>query len=161
MSVAGYFPWVRWNATLPALTGKAYRIGRLVFALALGFAVVGTALADGGVAEGVGGGDGGAETAVDGATNCGVAAADGPPPAPPQPARHSASTVRPERVRTATTGPSWQKPLIRADSPGLDSLHTYACCRFVLEECPWLSDRCTGPRPNHRRPAGCRHRATR
>jgi hypothetical protein len=50
MSVAGYFPWVGWNATLEAFTGKTYLTAG--FAVAVGGAgLVGVGLA---VAVGVG-----------------------------------------------------------------------------------------------------------
>jgi hypothetical protein len=122
MSVAGYFPWVGWNATLLARTGNAYLTGVLLVALAPGLAELGGAglgAADDAAGDGVAGAP---VIAGVGVTNCGVAAADGASPAPPQPARQSASTVRAERARTGTTGPSWQKPLIRADPPSLDRL---------------------------------------
>jgi hypothetical protein len=47
-----------------------------------------------------------------GTTNCGVDTADGATALPPQPARQRAKTVKPERVRTNCTAPSWQ------NSPG-------------------------------------------
>ncbi|MGX6603935.1 hypothetical protein ACWKSP_17590 [Micromonosporaceae bacterium Da 78-11] len=82
--------------------------------------------ADGPAEEGVGPAEEGAGVGVvavgsaggvvaAGCTNCGVAAAEVGAGVPPQPVRQTAKTVRPERVRSNRTGPSWQNPAGPAD----------------------------------------------
>jgi hypothetical protein len=124
MSVAGYFECVLLQSTFDASTGNTYFTeAALVVSDALGF---GFALADV-AALGLAGADAGgaalvaADSALDdcaaGSTNFGVAAGEDDPPAPPQPARQTAAIVRPERVRSERTAPSWQKTGDRADLP--------------------------------------------
>ncbi|GAB2581898.1 hypothetical protein Aab01nite_59100 [Paractinoplanes abujensis] len=107
------------QSTFDALTGKTY----FTFLAAVTAAVAdfegvadGVALADapGDVAAGRLGAteDGVGAAASDvaaGSTNCGVAEADPPPELAPQPARQTAITVKPERVRSNCTGPSWHE----------------------------------------------------
>jgi hypothetical protein len=104
------------------LTGKTYRtLFAVVLALAFGRTDAdadGPALAD---ADGLVAGPGAAGTADSvgtGWTNRGSAVDGESPPGAPQPARHSASTVRDESVRTRTTAPSWQKAPAVAVSRG-------------------------------------------
>jgi hypothetical protein len=56
-----------------------------------------------------------ASEVAEGSTNCGVAATGTSPVLLPQPARQTANTVKPERVRSNGTGPSWQKSAGPAD----------------------------------------------
>jgi hypothetical protein len=119
MSVAGYFAWVGWKATLDARTGKTYVTW--VFGAGLSGALLVDADGDG-LAE-LDDCVGTADSAVgDGVKNCGVATFVGLSPGAPQPARQSAATVNAQTVRTTSTAPSWQKLLNVADPPAPDRL---------------------------------------
>jgi hypothetical protein len=128
MSVAGYFEWVGWKATLDAFTGKAYfsfSPDGAVFGGLLGvfFGATEEVTVPAGAFSGVGAAEVGAGAAVcDGSTNCGVTVAAGVPPGVPQAASENAATVKIERVRRETTEPSWQKASVPADPPPLDRL---------------------------------------
>ncbi|GIE34132.1 hypothetical protein Ait01nite_071770 [Actinoplanes italicus] len=129
-SVAGYFECVLLQSTFEASTGKAYFTFVFADSLAFGFALALALVLTEGLAAALVAAGGCARAEADsalaalatGSTNWGVEAGDPDPLAPPQPARHTAAIVRPERLRSKRTAPSWQKTADRAD------LHRWLGC---------------------------------